>query len=128
MPVKIREFKFYHDRASTNFLKYYIYFGEIKLENLKTELQYPNIGRKYYSYKKINIVSHKFQSTDIDWLFPNKYFKSTGLSIRGYQFLLPNLTNLLKRFFQPSANLINTETGREEISTILTQYSFYPEQ
>ena len=48
--------------------------------------------------------------------------------MRGFQILLPNLSNLLKRFFQPSANLINTESGTEEITTVPTQYSFYPEQ
>ena len=41
--------------------------------------------------------------------------------------MLPNLPNLLKSFFLPSANLINTESGTEEI-TVPTQYLFYPEQ
>ena len=40
--------------------------------------------------------------------------------------MLPNLPNLLKSFFLPSANLIKTESGTEEI-TVTTQYSFYPE-
>ena len=40
--------------------------------------------------------------------------------------MLPNLPNLLKSFFLPSANLINTESGTDEI-TVTTQYSFYPE-
>ena len=43
--------------------------------------------------------------------------------MRRFQFLLSNLSNLLKTFFQPSANLINTDTGTEEISTVLTQQS-----
>ena len=115
--------KFYHDEASTNFLKHLIYLGEVKPENSKNELQYPNIGRKY-SFKKTDFSLHKFQSTDIDCLFLDKYFKSMGLTVSGFQFLLPNL---LKRFFLPSANLINTESGTEEI-TVPTQHSFYPEQ
>ena len=118
--------KFYHDEASTNFLKHLIYLGEVKPENSKNELQYPNIGRKY-SFKKTDFSLHKFQSTDIDCLFLDKYFKSMGLTVSGFQFLLPNLSNLLKRFFLPSANLINTESGTEEI-TVPTQHSFYPEQ
>ena len=44
--------QFYHDRASTNFLKHLIYLGEAKPENSKNELQYPKIGIKYYSDKK----------------------------------------------------------------------------
>ena len=51
--------KFYHDRASTNFLKHLIYLGEVKQENSKNELQYPNIGRKYYSYKKRQQIFHR---------------------------------------------------------------------
>ena len=90
-------------------------------------MQYPNIGRKYHSYKKAYFSSRKFQSTDIDWLFPDKYPKSIGLTVSGFQFLLQNLSNLLKSIFLPSENLINTESGTEEITTVPTQYSFYPE-
>ena len=85
--------KLYHDRESTNFIKHLIYLKEIKLENSKNELQYPIIGRKYYSYKKTHSVSHKFHSTDIDQPFPDKYFKSIGLTVSGFRFLLPNLSN-----------------------------------
>ena len=93
--------QFYHDRASTNFLKHIIYLGEAKPENSKNELQYPKIGIKYYSdkKKKKDFLSHKSQSADIDWRFPDKYFKSIGLTVKGFQFLLPNLSNLLKSFF-----------------------------
>ena len=59
---------------------------------------------------------------------PDTYFKSKDLSVRGFQFLLLKLSNLLKSFSQPSANLINTERGTEETSTVPAQYSFYPEQ
>ena len=109
-------------------LKHLTYLGEIKPENSTGEFRHPGIGRKYYSYKKTNISTHTLLSKDIDWPFPDTYFKSIGLLVRGFQFLLPNLSNLLKSFFQPSADLINTESGTEEITTIPTQYSFYPEQ
>ena len=100
-----------------------MYLGEVGPENSKNELQYPNIGRKSYSHKKPDFSSHNFQSTDIDWPFPDKYFKSMGLTVSGFQFLLPNLPNLLKRFFPPSANLINTESGTEEITALPAPYS-----
>ena len=120
--------KFYHERASTNVLKHLTYLGEVKPENSNSEFKHPGIGRKYHAYKKTDFSIHTILATYIDWLFPDKYIKSKGLSMGRFQFLLPNLSNLVKTFFQPSANLINTETGTEEISTVLTQYSFYPEQ
>ena len=46
-----------------------------------------------------------------------------GLTVSGFQFLLPDLPNLLKHFFPPSANLINTESGTEEITALPAQYS-----
>ena len=51
---------------------------------------HPGIGRKYYSYKKTDFSKHTLLSKDIDWLFPDTYFKSIGLSVREFQFLLPN--------------------------------------
>ena len=53
-----------------------MYLVEVKPENSRNELQYQNIGRKYYSHKKPDFSSHKFQSTDIDWPFTDKYLKS----------------------------------------------------
>ena len=84
--------KFYHERASTNFLKHLTYLGEVKPENSNSEFKHPGIGRKYYVYKKPDFSIHTILATDIDWPFPDKYFK-----------------------------LINTDTGTEEISTVLTQ-------
>ena len=48
--------------------------------------------------------------------------------VGGFKFLLPNLSNLLKCFLLPPANLINTESGTEEITTVPKQNSSYPEQ
>ena len=120
--------KFYHDRASINFSKHLTYLGEIKPENSSSEFRHPGIGRKYYSYKETNFSRHTFLSEDIDWPFPDTYFKSIGLPVREFQFLSQNLSNFLKIFFKPSANLINTESQTAEISTARTQHSFYPEQ
>ena len=44
--------QFYHDKASTNFLKHLIYIGEINPENSNNKFKYPGIGKKYYAYKK----------------------------------------------------------------------------
>ena len=66
--------------------------GEVKPENSNSEFKHPGTGRKYYVYKKPDFSIHTILATDIDWPFPDKYFK-----------------------------LINTDTGTEEISTVLTQ-------
>ena len=78
--------------------------------------------------KKTNFSSHTISTKDVDWPFSDTYFKSVGLSVRGFQFLLPKLSYSLKSIFQPSANLVNPVTGTDEIKTLPTQYSFYSKQ
>ena len=73
-------------------------------------------------------LSRAIQSNDLDWPFPQTYFKNIGLTVRGFNFSYPNLSKSLKNFFQPSQNLLNIESGTEEASTVPTQYSFYPTQ
>ena len=46
--------------------------------------------------------------------------------MRGFNLFYPNLSTLLKNFFQPSHNLLNIESGTEEASTVPAEYSFYP--
>ena len=48
--------------------------------------------------------------------------------MRGFSFLLSKLVYLTKKLFQPTPNLLNTNSGTEEKSTVPTQYSFYPGQ
>ena len=83
-----------------------------------------------YEYKKKTAGSsaRSIQSTDLDWPFPETYFKNIGLTVRGFDFFYPNLSTSLKNFFQPSQNLLNIESGTEEASTVPKQYSFYPAQ
>ena len=45
--------------------------------------------------------------------------------MRGFSFYFPNLSDSLRNLIQSSPNLINTESGTEETSTVPTQYSFY---
>lgn len=97
--------KFYYDQASTNFLKHPTYLGEIKPETSNGEFKYPEIGRIYYSHKKTDFLSHILSAKDVDWPFPDTYFNSIGLLVRGFQFLLLSLSHSLKSLFQPSENL-----------------------
>ena len=41
---------FFHDKRAENFLKYLEYVGEYGPDNVRCE--YPEVGRKYYEYKK----------------------------------------------------------------------------
>ena len=60
----------------------------------------------------------------VDWPFPSKYSEKLALSLRGYEFIFPNLENSLKTFMEPSPTLINSKPGQEEISTVLTRDIF----
>ena len=66
--------------------------------------------------------------TDSDWSFPDLYYKSIGSTVKGFFFFYPNLSDSLKNLVQPLPNLINTESGTGETSTLPKQYSFYPGQ
>ena len=41
---------FFHDKRAENFLKYLEYVGEYGPDNVRCE--YPEVGRKYYEYKR----------------------------------------------------------------------------
>ena len=60
----------------------------------------------------------------VDWPFPCKYSEKLTLSLRGNEFIFPNLENSLKTFMEPSPTLINSKPGQEEISTVLTRDIF----
>ena len=95
----------------------------------KTRCEYPEGGTKYYEYKKSTDVSSKSTlPTDSDWHFPETYCKSISTTVGRLGFFFRNLSDSLIHLIQPSSNLINTESGTEETSTIPTQYSFYPDQ
>ena len=119
--------KFYYEKRARNFLKHLVYVGEHGPN--KTRCEYPEGGTKYYEYKKSTDVSSKSTlPTDSDWHFPETYCKSIGTTVGRLGFFFWNLSDSLIHLIQPSSNLINTESGTEETSTIPTQYSFYPDQ
>ena len=117
---------FYQDRADANFLKHLVYIGEAETKDVLSEI--PVLGKKFYQYKKTNFGHHPVLTKDSDWTFPKTYYKSICLTIAGFEFTLPDLLDSLTNLLQPSANLINTEIGAEEISTVPAQYSFFPDQ
>ena len=64
----------------------------------------------------------------LQWIFPDKYSKTIGLSVRGFEFTFPNLTDSLKNLLESSSGLINKETGTEETSSVPTEALFFSEQ
>ena len=76
-------------------------------------------------YKSETIRVHTFDdNTQIDWLFLNYYSKTFGLSVRGFEFTFPNLSDSLKTFIEPLQDLINSEIPIEETSSVPTQATF----
>ena len=84
-----------------------------KLEEKCTNIKKQQLDHQLKQFKQLTQTGH---------------FKSIGSIVRGFNFFPPNLSTSLKTFFQPSQNLLNIESGTEEISTVSTQYSFYPVQ
>ena len=82
-----------------------------------------------YVQKSETIRLHKFDdSTQLDWLFPNYYSKTFGLSVRGFEFPFPNLSGSLKTFIEPPQNLINSVTGIAETSSVPILATFFQGQ
>ena len=85
--------------------------------------EFPSVlGRQLYEYK-INPSNKRIENIpiiDLDWPFPDKYYKSIGFTINGFDFCFKNLPAALTNILDPSPNLINTETNTEQIDNTLT--------
>ena len=117
----------YHDRRDKNSLKGLTFVGkeaDIDEENFS---EFPSVlGRQLHEYK-INPSNKRVENIpiiDLDWPFPNKYYKSIGFAINGFDFCFKNLLVALTNILDPSPNLINTETNTEQIDNTLTLESF----
>ena len=111
-----------------NFLKHLEQIGEYRPDNVRCK--YPEFWKQFYEHKKSTSGSsvESLVAHDSDWSFPDTYYKSIGIAVRGFVFFYSNLSDSPKNLIQPSPNLINTKSGTEKTFTIPTQYSFYPEQ
>ena len=63
-----------------------------------------------------------------NWPFPDKYSTKIGISVRGFTFTFPNLSDSLKNLIEPSQDLINNDRNTKQTSSAPTQNSFFPEQ
>lgn len=114
---------FYHDRRDKNFLKGLTFVGKKADTDEENFSEFPSVlGRQLYEYK-INPSNKRVENIpiiDLDWPFPDKYYKSIGFAINRFDFCFKNLPVALTNILDPSPNLINTETNTEQIDNTLT--------
>ena len=119
----------YHDRNDTGFMKNFSYQGKIfskKSDHINKRLS--ELDRLLYIYVSTSLRTFVLSESKIKWNFRNKHSKTLGLSVRGFSFTFPDVSDSLKSLFEISEDLIIKETGTEEISSVPTQYSFFPQQ
>ena len=121
--------RYYHDRRDTGFMKNLTYQGKVFLDRSNhANKRCCEFDRVLYIYVSISLRTFVLSESNINWKFLDRYSKTLGLSVRGFSFTFPDLSDSLKTLFEPSQDLINNETGTEEISSISTQDSFFPQQ
>ena len=101
-------------------------FNEILNEPVK-------VGRVFQKYQK-HIANSKrsfnLVSTDNEFPFPEKWYKSIGYTIRGFCFTFNNVPNNVQNILNPSANLINDRENNniELADKTFTKELFFDEQ
>ena len=75
------------------------------------------LGRKSYKYRQPagELKTISTRTSNKDWPFPDTYFKSIGCTVRGFSFLFPNASDMLKENLLPSEYLLSIESGTETI-------------
>ena len=118
--------RFYHDRRNINFLRELKFKGEKKEIDIKGFSEEKLLGRKLYKYaSEGNYFIRTFNRNNLDWPFPDKFYSSTGLTVHGFPFTFKNSANNLSIILNPSNDLINVESGLEEVENTLIDELFY---
>ena len=81
------------------------------------------LGRKLYEYKANN--THQINISIFDFLFPDKFYDTIGVTVHRFLFTLKTLPDNLKTILNPSNDLVNIERGGEEVENTLTKDLFY---
>ena len=85
------------------------------------------VGQKLYLHKsELDSNIHVLQHHKLDWPFPDKYLLDIGYSVRSFKFVFENLNDTPKTLIIPSKDLINTESGQEETTSVQTLNDFNP--
>ena len=121
--------RYYHDRRDASFIKNLTYQGKVFSDRSNhANKRLCELDKVLYIYVSTTLRTTVLSESEINWNFPDKYSKTPGLWFRGFSYTFPGLSGSLKTLFEPSQDLINKETGTEEISSIPTQYLFFPQQ
>ena len=130
---KIFALKFYHDRASRNFLKP-LKFVKKHEANLRNRFGKPStFDRVLYIYHKKNINSranHILNAYENEFFFPYKWHKTPGYAIYGFPFVFKDAPNKTDNILKPSLGLINdyANNNTEEINNTLNRNTFFNEK
>ena len=102
--------KFYHEQRP-GFTSIFRYIGKVQPNG-----EHSKYGRVLYIYEPTTAQIYTISDSTLQWIFLDKYSKTIGLSVRGFELTFPNLTSSLKNLLEPSSGLINNETGTKETS------------
>ena len=126
--VEHKDFLF-HDfimiERNINFLRELKFKGEKKEIDEKYFSEEKLLGRKLYEYSSNNYFIRPLNKNNLDWPFPDKFYNSIGYTIHGFSFTFKNAANNLSTILNPSNDLINVESGLEEVENTLIDELFY---
>ena len=84
------------------------------------------LGRKLYEYaSEENYFIIPLNRNNLDWPFPDKFYSCIGFTVHGLSFTFKNAANNLSIILNPSNDLINVESGLEEVENTLIDELFY---
>ena len=99
-----------------------------QIKKIESEDPISEVGRVYYIYTPNRRTTYTINNSELNWPFPDKCSINIGISIRGFIFTFPNLSDSSKNLMEPSKYLIDKDTNTEQTSSVLTQNSLFPEQ
>ena len=108
--------KYYHNRRRTNLLKKLKFVGEKPEINENNFRESEILGRKLYEYVQRDNNTFNLTGEDLDFYLPDKWYNSIGYTINGFSFKIEKALTELKTILDPKDNLINLESGIEEIN------------
>ena len=79
----------------------------------------------YEYYSPGNCYIRPLNRNNLDWPFPDKFYVSIGYTVHGFSFTFQNAANNLSTILKPSNDLINVESGLEEVENTLIDELFY---
>ena len=125
--------KFYHDRASRNFLKH-LKFVKKHEADLNYNFTKPStFGRVLYEYHKNNTNSranHILNADDNEFFFWYKWHRTLGYAIYGFSFVFKDAPDKINNILKPSLSLINdfANNNTEEINNKVAEFKAIPKK